>query len=62
VGEALDDVEEVQQWHKDEFSKVMAKYLETNSRASWLSSEERQVCILRMPVSERKRRRLLGPP
>lgn len=51
-------VEEVP-WHKGEFAKEMAAYMDKyNDRPGWLASDVRLQCILRMPWSEIKRRRL----
>lgn len=50
-------------WHKGEFTEVMRAYMEidTNSRASWLTSQERALCLSRMPLCELRRRRLAPP-
>ena len=45
------------EWNKYEFGDVMAEYLRTGTRASWLLSEDRKSCISRMPPCELKRRR-----
>ena len=50
-------------WHKGEFTDVMAKYMKLagSSQNSWLISEERRHVTSRMPLSELRRRRLVGP-
>ena len=46
------------EWNKYEFGDVMAEYLRTGTRASWLLSEDRKSCISRMPPCELKRCRI----